>query len=1141
LARKIDVMSSNLFLRAVLGGRTLPMNRLLRGLIKTWGILGSISLTLTLVTALAQPAWAQTTAVLVKDINPGSVDSFPQGSTDVNGTLFFDANDGTNGLELWKSDGTEAGTTLVKDINPGSGASFPDHLTNVDGTLFFSASASAVFGDEGELWKSDGTEAGTVLVKDIQPGSGDSGPFGLTDVNGTLFFDANDGTNGRELWKSDGTAAGTVLVKDINPGGNSALGTAFDANNLINVGGTLFFSADDGTNGDELWKSDGTEAGTVLVKDIRSGVVGSLPFNLTDVNGTLFFRADDGTNGFELWKSDGTTAGTVLVKDIQPGSNPSLPRNLTDVNGSLFFGANDGTNGFELWKSDGTAAGTVLVKDINPGGSSFPSTEADDDNLINVNGTLFFKADDGTNGIELWKSDGTTAGTVLVKDIVPGSGGTTLANLTDVNGTLFFSALEGTSGEELWKSDGTEAGTLVVKDIVPGFGSSSPSDLTGVNGTLFFTADDGINGRELWKTEEGGGAGSVTLAPTFSPNLTGTPHTVTAMVQGADGSPQSDVQVDFAVTGGPNQGITGSGTTNGNGEASFTYTSNDPGVDQIVAEFTDSQGLHTSNVVQKQWFAPGPETCNGLDDNGDGQVDEGFPDRDGDGIADCVDADDDNDGVSDGQDNCPFTPNNDQADTDGDGIGDACDSDTTPIVNPPTAFEIEVDGQFEPPIGEWSDVTPATFLGGDSKVYSVVEGDAIYLMYDVVTSTRALGIGERVGPVSFQVGGGSFFDVFFVQGGPDTEFGPHPATSEGSTGDRVEVYLNGNPFDNSAGCVEGAVDHNSTSPNFPGVAHNLFELEVRLTGNPGGCYSPEPAFWSATLPTVSVTTAAGPSTLAADEDQPTLVSAAFFDVDPDTFTTTLFPLPLDGALSADLSIAKGDSPDPVTVGSPLTYTLTVENAGPDVAEDVGVTDDLPASVTLVSAVSSTGSCLPSTGTVTCSIGSLASGGGATVTIGVTPNSPGIITNSASVQASTDDPDLTDNSASEDTSVQAVAGQADLSLTKSAPAKVRTGQRLTYTIVVKDLGPDAATGVTVTDLLPSGVTLVSATLREGSCNQSGGTVTCDLGSLATGKKATVKILVTSTSVGTITNTAAVSANESDPNGENNTDDATTIVR
>src|SRR5439155_6458138 len=87
--------------------------------------------------------------------------------------------------------------------------------------------------------------------------------------------------------------------------------------------------------------------------------------SLTNVNGKLFFSAYEATDGYELWQSDGTAAGTVMVKDINPGTYSSFPSNLTNVNGTLFFSANDGTVGEELWKSDGTAAGTVLVEDIN--------------------------------------------------------------------------------------------------------------------------------------------------------------------------------------------------------------------------------------------------------------------------------------------------------------------------------------------------------------------------------------------------------------------------------------------------------------------------------------------------------------------------------------------------------------------------------------------------------------------------------------------------------------------------------------------------------------------------------------------------------------------------------------------------------
>ncbi len=446
--------------------------------------------------------------VLLKDINPGSPNSLSTSQlsfVDVGGTTFFAADDGATGTELWKTDGTAAGTVLVKDIFAGTSGAGPTLLTNVSGTLFFSATDGI---DGREVWRSDGTAAGTFLVEDINPGAPDSAPGFLVNMNGSLFFAANDGANGAELWKSDGTAAGTVLVLDIATGTlDSAPGP------LSNLNGTLVFSAIDAINGREVWKSDGTAAGTVLLKDINPGSVGSLPAVLPAtaaggsaiVGGIGFFQANDGTNGYELWKTDGTAAGTVLVKDVRAGASSGNPYVLTNINGTLFFRANDGTSGIELWKSDGTTAGTVLVKDVRPGvGSSLPVP-------VNVNGTVFFSANDGTTGIELWKSDGTTAGTVLVSDINGTSTSSSPSNLTNVVGTLFFSADNGTAGSELWKSDGTAGGTVLVLDIRPGALGSSPARLTNVSGALFFAADDGTNGVEPWLIE--GAMPTVTLSP----------------------------------------------------------------------------------------------------------------------------------------------------------------------------------------------------------------------------------------------------------------------------------------------------------------------------------------------------------------------------------------------------------------------------------------------------------------------------------------------------------------------------------------------------------------------------------------------------------------------------------------------------
>src|SRR6266508_2954681 len=403
---------------------------------------------------------------LVKNMRPGWDGDYFYSFTAVGTTLFFVTDDRElNGFiyDLWKSDGTAAGTTLITTFDSG-----PDRLANANGTLLFAAG--------GSLWKSNGTTAGTQALRDVGTNGFALDPSQLTAVGNTLFFLGSNGDY-RALWKSDGTAAGTVVVKTFN--------YAFGPTNLVAANGTLFFTTDDGVHGVELWKSDGTIAGTALVKDIDPGTPGSNPSRLTPLNNTVFFIATVAGH-IQLWKSDGNDTGTVLVKDPFPNTDPPYIDRMVAADAQIFFSVYNPDNTRALWRSDGTTEGTIQIKGIAA------------DGLTPVHNMLFFTVADDTGGRALWRSNGTTTGTILVKRFALPETMSYALSAVPQRGAVLFNASSSNTGLELWQSNGTPEGTTLLQDIASGAGSSSPVGFTVSGSQIFFAADDNTSGCELW-------------------------------------------------------------------------------------------------------------------------------------------------------------------------------------------------------------------------------------------------------------------------------------------------------------------------------------------------------------------------------------------------------------------------------------------------------------------------------------------------------------------------------------------------------------------------------------------------------------------------------------------------------------------
>jgi len=426
---------------------------------------------------------------------------------------------------LWRSDGTDDGTKVLKSIPDSMNCGFitqqwgndyaPSQSNKpivLNGHFFFYIHKQ---NNESELWKSNGTVDGTVLLQ--QTGFGGLDSYAI--VHNILYI-----LGGHSLWRTDGTSAGTRKVATLN-----------NAISLVSFDNRLFFASTDSTHDQELWVSNGTSAGTKLFVDIKKFDTSypcghftpqtctdsdSWPRDLIVHQNTLYFTADDGVHGRELWRSDGTTAGTRMFADIGLDEDSKAFTSFTTINNHLLFSGYDATHGRELWITDGSKKGTFLLADLKSGAEgSLPLIFF----AAKLNGTLYF-----TTWDTLWKTDGTRNGTTLVKNGLRNRySGISSAIL---NERLYFGSSLADNNNELWVTDGTPEGTSMVRDILPGkdeYGrhySSIPQNFVNVGSFVLFDAYyevyDSSGGYEeykrgLFKLERG----PANISPTFLPLL----------------------------------------------------------------------------------------------------------------------------------------------------------------------------------------------------------------------------------------------------------------------------------------------------------------------------------------------------------------------------------------------------------------------------------------------------------------------------------------------------------------------------------------------------------------------------------------------------------------------------------------------
>ncbi len=383
------------------------------------------------------------------------------------GKLFLNARDPIKeNYTLWVSEGTATGFKLLKELTVISS------IIECNGLSYFMVRDNEYYA---ELWVTDGSVAGTTLVKKLKPAKAIDVTI-ICAFNNKIYFIGNDTAHGRELWVSDGTENGTKLLKDINPGVENGV----RYNSAIVYKNKMYFNGDSGSNS-ELWVSDGTEAGTKLFKDINPA--GSSDFSRPSiVNDKMYFNAYTKKEGHELWVSNGTEAGTHLIKDIAPNNKNSIIGEAIEFNGKAYFIVDRSWKATQLWSTDGTEAGTTMVEDSVTGFD-----------IAVFNGELYFGKIVGENVtshfVDLYKTKGKPNEGSLVKTLTSDNNIYKPERFVTANGKLYFRCFYDGGGAnlhyELWETDGTAANTKQV-EFSPG-NLVNVNSLTSYKNALYFT------------------------------------------------------------------------------------------------------------------------------------------------------------------------------------------------------------------------------------------------------------------------------------------------------------------------------------------------------------------------------------------------------------------------------------------------------------------------------------------------------------------------------------------------------------------------------------------------------------------------------------------------------------------------------